>query len=131
MILFAFQGKIVVQGTPGDLSKRVDLAALEAEEKVEHQEMPNNYSRNISRHFSRQISIQSTTSCLDELNDNNEGDQFSNIEIETMSKGTSGRGKAMSYFKAGANWPTLVALFVSFLVVQFLASFADFWVSVW
>lgn len=108
----------------------MDLAALEAEEKSDPP-TPTNNARTFSRLFTRQISIQSTTSCLDELKDNDEEDQLSNIEFEATSKGTAGRAGAMSYFKAGANWPVLIVLFASFLFVQFLASFADFWVSVW
>lgn len=108
------------------------MAALEAEEKTENQEKPTYNSRQFSRNFSRQISIQSTTSCLNELIDNDdEEDQFSNIDFEASSEGTAKRTKAMSYFKAGASWPVLILLFSSFLFVQFLASLADYWVSVW
>lgn len=110
----------------------VDLVALaESEEPTENPETPTHKSGStFFRHFSRQLSIQSTASILDELT-SELTDDSTDAQPEESGKGRSGGAQAGSYFRAGASWPTLLTLFLSFLLAQFLASFADFWVSVW
>lgn len=51
--------------------------------------------------------------------------------MEASSKGKVKGSVAANYFKAGAHWSILFVLGVSFLIVQLLASAADYWVSIW
>lgn len=62
----------------------------------------------------------------DENNDKDEG-----IQMEVSSKGTVKGSVSWNYLRAGAHWSILFTLFMSFLLVQFLASGIDYWVSVW
>lgn len=53
------------------------------------------------------------------------------IGLEASSKGKVKGSLAVNYFSAGANRFILLILGFSFIFVQFLASAADYWVSVW
>lgn len=53
------------------------------------------------------------------------------VEMESSSKGTVNESVSVAYFKAGAHWSVLLILGCSFVIVQALASGADYWVSVW
>lgn len=50
------------------------------------------------------------------------------VEMESSSKGTVNESVSVAYFKAGAHWSILFILGCSFLIVQALASGADYWV---
>lgn len=92
------------------------------DEKADHQESAEKYAR--------QASTLSIASSLNgSLDDGHENDA-SDAQFEAMSKGNA-TGLAVHYFGAVGNWPVLMAILLSFIFVQFLASFADYWVSVW
>lgn len=135
------QGKIEVQGSPADLAKSgVDFAQLVGTlEKAENEENPD--SRPVSRQVSRKSSVRSAStmslvSSLDGsiIEDNNEEEDdvpYAGVQMEASSKGTVKGSVTLNYFKAGAHWSMLVTLTIAFLITQFLASAADYWVSVW
>lgn len=80
--------------------------------------------------YARQASTLSISSSLNgSLGDGHEL-ELDDTQFEAMSGG-SAKHLAANYFRAAGNWPDLVAILLSFVVVQFLASFSDFWVSVW
>lgn len=119
-----FQGKIAAQGSPDDLTDiGIDLVNFATfKDETENPENGEKYVRQLSK-----LSISSSLngSFGDGLDIDMDGAQF-----EASSKG-SAKNLASNYFRAAANWPALVAILLSFVIVQFLASFSDFWVSVW
>lgn len=100
-------------------------------------------SRQTSRQLSRSRSISTSfTGSATSLNVNSdgslcEGDQNDEAEeqigfgMEASSKGKVKGSITANYFKAGANWFWLFILVLLFIVAQFLASAADYWVSIW
>lgn len=116
------QGKIEIQGSPGDLAQSgIDFAKLVGiiEENSEQSK-------------SRKASILSTSSNQDE----NQEDlklltRVEGVQMEETSKGKVKGSISAEYFRAGANWFVLCILAISFVFVQILASGADYWVSVW
>lgn len=135
-----------MQGTPTDLSKSgVDFAELVGNNEKENEEnadrpMSRQTSRQLSRKLSRSISA-STTSSVASLNISADGslcevdklgeEEEKGFGMEASSKGKVKGSIAANYFAAGANWFWLIILAISFLVVQLLASAADYWVSIW
>lgn len=107
-----------------DLSKTgIDFVnLLKIEQKAEHQE---------TRRISRQSATHPTTSSLDESVYSGDKNEPNGVQLEATSKGKVKGSVSMSYYKAGANWPLLILLLMSFVVVQLLASFVDIWVSIW
>lgn len=53
------------------------------------------------------------------------------MHSEANSKGTIKGSILLHYFRAGANWFIVLILFLSFIFVQFLASFTDYFVAIW
>lgn len=51
--------------------------------------------------------------------------------MEESSKGKVKGSIAGNYFKAGAHWSILFIIGSLYIIVQVLASGADYWVSVW
>lgn len=51
--------------------------------------------------------------------------------LESTSKGKVKGNLWVNYLTAGAGWPALFVLVCSFLFVQILGSFTDYWVSIW
>lgn len=140
-------GRIEVQGSPHDLATSgVDFAELVGEEeKPENEEVPDRpmsrqMSRQVSRMSSRSRSI-STSASVSSLNisadgslceeDKNSQEGDEGFGMEASSKGKVKGSVALNYFASGANWFCLFVLGVSFVIVQLLASAADYWVSVW
>lgn len=77
-------------------------------------------------------SIHPVNGCKDESEENNEiSDTDEGVPMEASSKGTVKGSVSLNYFKAGAHWSILLILLLSFLLVQFLASAIDYFVSVW
>lgn len=135
-----------MQGTPVDLSKSgVDFAELVGNnEKAENEEnaerpMSRQTSRQVSRKLSRSVSTTSSVTSLNisadgslcEVDKLDEEEEEKGFGMEASSKGKVKGSIAASYFAAGANWFWLIILGISFLVVQLLASAADYWVSIW
>lgn len=86
------------------------------------------------RSFSRQSSISSISSnkSESEYGDNDEYDDHDKgVEMEETSKGKVKGSVSLSYFTSGAHWSVVLLLATSFIIVQMLASGADYWVSVW
>lgn len=112
------------------------MTALGTEEKLEGQDRPasRQSSRPVSRRVSRQSSTCSSSSSLDgsvhedETEDENEN---AGVQLEESAKGKVTGSVSVNYYKAGANWFVLFILLTSFVIVQVMASFADFWVAVW
>lgn len=76
-------------------------------------------------------SATSGSSTSDSENENETIERDLGVQIEDSSKGKVKGSLALNYFKAGGNWLTLSILLFSFVLVQFLASAADYWVSIW
>lgn len=139
LTIFISQGKIEVQGSPNDLAKSgVDFAQLVGTmDKPENDENPERpMSRQVSRKSStRSASSMSLSSSLDgsiiEDADRDDEAQDEGLQMEASSKGKVKGSVPLNYFKAGAHWSFLFTLSISFLIVQFFASAADYWVSVW
>lgn len=135
--LVSVQGKIAAQGTPADLSQSgIDFVSLTESESAEAIDQA---GRRTSRSMSRQSSVRSMSansinsnvdgSAFDD--DNDDEDELDGAQLEATSKGKVKGSIAMNYYKAGAHWSVLSVLFLSFVIVQALASGADYWVSVW
>lgn len=88
-------------------------------------------SQDGSEKYERQPSIQSLASSVNESICDDDNVEAKGVQFESSSKGSVKGSLVLAYFKAGASWPVLFAIFASYVIVQFLASFADFWVSVW
>lgn len=121
-----------MQGSPADLSRSgVDFAKLVGTE--ENEENSEKFGRQLSRRSSTRsassASLSSDGSEIDDEEDQNEDQK--GLEMESSSKGKVKGSVTAGYFKAGAHWSILFVLGISFLVVQMLASAADYWVSVW
>lgn len=87
--------------------------------------------RQLSRKSSAvSISSRSTTKSSEDINEPvveiDEG-----IKMEESSKGKVKGSIAGNYFKAGAHWSILFIIGSLYIIVQVLASGADYWVSVW
>lgn len=130
-------GRIEVQGSPTDLSKSgVDFAKLVAVEEPE--DNADKISRQMSRQFSRKLSTRSVSSASlhssvdeDSIYEEDDDEPLEGVAMEASSKGKVKGIIAAHYFQAGAHWSVLFVLALSFLVVQLLASGADYWVSIW
>lgn len=133
----SFQGKIAAQGTPADLSQSgIDFVSLTESDSVD---APDQSGRRSSNSMSRQSSVRSMSA--NSINSTPDGsafnedieddDEHEGVQLEGTSKGKARGSVAMNYYRAGAHWSVLSVLFMSFLIVQALASGADYWVSVW
>ncbi|XP_031636354.1 multidrug resistance-associated protein 4-like [Contarinia nasturtii] len=126
-------GRIEVQGSPADLSRSgVDFAKLVGTE--ENDENPEKMARQLSRRSStRSVSSASVSSADMSEFDGDDGNEQAakGVEMEASSKGKVKGSVAVNYFTAGAHWSILFVLGISFLIVQLLASAADYWVSIW
>lgn len=135
---FKSQGKVEVQGAPSDLAKSgVDFAQFVETDEPENEENP----EKMSRQMSRKSSTRSASGSVASLNSSADGSVFDEdpeneerlegVQMEASSKGKVKGSIAANYFAAGAHWSILFLIGISFLIVQFLASAADYWVSVW
>lgn len=84
----------------------------------------------------RSVSVSSVTSGLDpfvyaEMDEHEHSKELQGVQLEASSKGTFKGSKAMHYFRAGANWPVLLALLFLALATQMVGSAADIWVAIW
>lgn len=115
------QGKIEAQGTPADLSKiGLDITEfIGCDESGKHEE-------SAERRISQQISTNETTHNEKLIDETVEG-----VGLEESSMGKVKGSLAAKYFRAGGNWFWIFLVFFSFGLTQFLASSADYWVSVW
>lgn len=127
---FCYQGKIEIQGNSADLAKSgVDFAKLvgTVEKDDEKEDSPD-------KSLSRQTSSRSSTGSLSSLKSSNDGsvvEKDDGVQMEASSKGKVKGSIAGNYFAAGTHWSILVILGISFIIVQLLASGADYWVSIW
>lgn len=128
------EGKIEVQGSPADLvTSGVDLAKLVGTEEKENEESPEKIGRQMSRQSSTRSASTSSLDSADGSNfdeDENE-ERLEGVAMEASSKGKVKGSIAANYFTAGAHWSILAIILLLFLVVQLLASAADYWVSIW
>ncbi|XP_055302579.1 ATP-binding cassette sub-family C member 4-like isoform X2 [Sitodiplosis mosellana] len=128
-------GRIEVQGTPADLANSgVDFAKLVGTNEIDNEEGPEKFKRQMSRQTStRSASSISLNSSADgfEFDDEEDEGKTKGVEMEDSSKGKVKGSIAYNYFRAGSHWSILFVLGVLFLVVQLLASAADYWVSIW
>lgn len=124
------QGKIEIQGSPEILARSgVDFAKLvgTVEKDDEKEDSPD-------KSLSRQTSSRSSTGSLSSLKSSNDGsvvEKDEGVQMEASSKGKVKGSIAGNYFAAGTHWSILVILGISFIIVQLLASGADYWVSIW
>lgn len=128
------QGRVVIQGTPAELYKSDDdfVELVGIKEMPEVKESAKVYSRQQSETLSsRSASSISLNSAKGSIKTNEIIEKDQGVQMEASSKGTVKGSILVNYFKAGAHWPILLILLLSFLVVQFLASATDYWVSVW
>lgn len=117
------------------------MALVEAEEITDNPKEQDLPELLVPKPISRQSSVGSaSTNSISSLDgpiiiDNNNDEEYEQnlkgIELEASSKGKGKGSTAMSFYRAGAHWSGLLLLFLSFLVVQLLASSTDIWVSVW
>lgn len=129
MIVNCFhQGEVEAQGTPTDLMQSgVNIAnsvgsMMDADE--EHFcEKSSLYSRSNSA-----LSSDQEDEGENEIENANIKDDF---RMEASSKGKITGSVPLKYFSSGTHWSVLVVLLFSFIFVQFLASAADYWVSIW
>lgn len=70
-------------------------------------------------------------SVSDDDNENEQNSTLEGVQLEASSNGKIKGSNAVSYFKAGAQWPALLGLLFLFVATQILASAADIWVSIW
>lgn len=132
------QGRIEAQGTPQKLSKSgLDFAELVGtNETAENDELS---ERRMSRQMSKQISVISLRSMTlgafgsteslnteELIDENTEG-----VGMEESSAGKVKGSVAMKYFKAGGSCFMVFLVIFSLGLEQVLASFVDYWVSVW
>lgn len=99
---------------------------MEKSDDIENKETRTRRKSAISRRSASSASSNSDTEIDDKAIEKDLG-----VQIEDSSKGKFKGSLALSYFRAGGNWLTLSTLLFSFILVQFLASAADYWVSIW
>lgn len=125
------QGKIEVQGTPAELARSgFDFAELVGEND-ENDESRRPYSRQGSmRSFSSQTSLCSVLGePFDAIELPIEAEPINTEHMEKSSKGQVKGNRTNNYFGAGAHWFVLFLLCLLFIITQFIASGADYWVS--
>lgn len=107
-------------------------------DKAENEENP---EKSMSRQVSRRSSTRSSSSLslngsiggslIDGDTNAMEERRDDGIQMEASSKGKVKGSVPLIYFMSGAHWSILILVLISFVFVQFLASSADYWVSVW
>ncbi|XP_055304324.1 ATP-binding cassette subfamily C member 4-like [Sitodiplosis mosellana] len=122
-------GQIEVQGSPADVVKSgVDFAKLVGTDGI------NNNEKNPVRHgwrLSGELSASSTSISTEFDDDEEDEGRTEGVAMEASSKGKVDGSISLNYFRAGAHWSVLIVVGVLFLIVQLLASAADYWVSIW
>lgn len=131
--LSQIQGRVDIQGTPAELYKSNDdfVELVGIKEMPDVKESAEAYSRQQSETISSRSSSSSSLNSAKESIKPTEKDRDQGVQMEASSKGTVKGPILVNYFKAGAHWSILLTLLLSFLVVQFLASATDYWVSIW
>lgn len=90
--------------------------------------------------MSRQSSSRSSIGSLSSLRSSSDGSVIHDekplqkdegVQMEASSKGTVKGSIPGNYFSAGAHWSVLLIIGIGFIIVQVLASAADYWVSIW
>lgn len=124
-----------MQGSPRDLANSgVDFAKLVGINETDNDENPNKGFRKMSRQMSTfsasSISLNGSADGS-EFDDEDDEGKTEGLQLEESSKGKVKGSIALNYFRAGSHWSILVVLGILFLVVQLLASAADYWVSIW
>lgn len=142
-IVFLLQGKIEVQGSPGDLYRSgVDfLTYIHNDGEAHPDEENSNYckgkrSRNSStKGFLRSASTISAFSMYSDYDEqgrnDDEGSEETLNNIETSSKGKVKGSLLAQYFKAGSNYGEMIVILALFGLAQLTASGCDYWVSFW
>lgn len=123
------KGKIERQGTPADLAYNgVKIMPLELSEISSNDEkLDENSSETITDETNESAYPKSIVNGrMIEIDGIDEG-----LPMEPNSKGIVTGSLYLAYFKAGANSPILLILFISFLFVQFLTSSSDYCVLLW
>lgn len=124
-----------MQGSPADLAKSgVDFAKLVGTQDADNDENSEKFGRQMSRKSStRSASSSSLHSSADgsEFDEDEDEGKTEGVEMEASSKGKVKGSIAFNYFRAGGHWSILFVLGFLFLIVQLLASAADYWVSIW
>lgn len=130
---------IEVQGSPDDLNESgVDFAklvGLSGESSEVSGEIPDAQTAQKSSVVS--LNSDNTSKTKSESIEGNvkqkekEKEKDEGLQMEETSKGKVKGSIPWNYFKAGAHWSVLIILALSFLLVQLIASGADYWVSVW
>lgn len=88
--------------------------------------------RVFSRQNSETPSIKSVSSTsLESETEYWENKNDDGVQLEISSKGKVEGSLLLNYFRAGVSWPTVIIMIFAFCFVQFLASTADYFVSVW
>lgn len=122
------QGKIAAQGIPSDLLDHgiefVTMANSDTEGQDKLRSMPRSQS---------QYSVKSDSAGIpyDLDDDNEQSEEVAGVQLEASSKGTAKGSNAINYFRAGAHWPALVLLVLSFLIAQVIVCAADIWIAIW
>lgn len=131
-----------MQGSPSDLTQSgidfVELIGTEvtpSKQSSSERDAKNSISSKASRKSStRSLSSQSSVSSSDSVFEHDSDEETNNdtqfAQMESSSKGKV-KSVQMNYFRAGGNCFFLSFILVLFVVVQALASAADYWVSFW
>lgn len=120
-----------MQGSPADLAKSgVDYAQLVGTKENADDENSETGSRQLSRTPSITSTSSNSTTKSSEPDKNRTPEVDEGVQLEESSKGKV-KNVSANYFLAGAHWTVLFFLVCLFLIVQVLASGADYWVSVW
>lgn len=134
---FTLQGKIATQGTPEDLINsginfvtRVDNDSDSLHDKFVFEcQTPKDVSRKSSFHSLSENTMNGNSEDVEEKDDLKQCHVASHLE--KSSRGMVSGSTMTAYFKSGAHWCTVLVIFFLFLVVQFMASAADIWISIW
>lgn len=127
------QGKIETQGHPAELAKSgVDFAAFLQSDQTDADE--DSYS--VKGRPSRTNSMASIARSVEEgLNEAEAPEKMKSVEqlqqLEQSSKGMVKGSVFSMYLRSGSNWFVLFIIMLMFIVTQFMASAADYWVSYW
>lgn len=123
------------QGSPADLAKEgIDFVELvETTELPDPDENVGHFNRSFSQisQISRTRSLSIDSMEISTMEYADEVDIDEGVAIEASSKGTVNGSLYLNYFRAGASWFTFFILGCSFMLVQFLTSASDYWISVW
>jgi len=132
-----FQGNILIEGSYQDLQKsNLDFTKmLGSPALVSTASFNENISKNTSANnheiaYSRQTSIQSITSSIEDVQFS-ESQEKPAEESETRTSGSVSKNVYSSYFLAGGSSCKIFFFFIICILTQVLASGGDFWMTYW